>query len=202
MAKVIPTSKPRLSSTKLREIIKIKGYDITPFPILIIGIRGYYLQTMGETSKNDRNLYDDAIFVLTSNSSTSFNGNTDPSRYGKRPDSNKGLASLKPGLWLAHRFGKHNASKPTAYDALIQTGDKVTVIRDGSPNTEETGYFGINIHRGGTKSTGSEGCQTLHPTQWDAFYQLVLVEAKRVYGNGYKTKTIPYLLLENVGDLI
>lgn len=205
MSTIIPAARPRMSSTVLKNKIKEKGYNIASFPIIIIGIRGYYLQSMGNATQNDRGLYDDAIYILTQNVSSSFNANTDPTSYRKghgKADATKGMATLKPGLWLAHRFGKHNPSKPSGHEALIQIGGSVTVVRDGNPNYEDSGYFGINIHKGGKTTTGSEGCQTIHPNQWDGFYNLVLSEAKRIYGNKYKQKTIPYLLLNNLGDIV
>ena len=205
MSTILPAARPRLSSTVLKKKIADKGYNITNLPIIIIGIRGYYLQSMGHATQNDRGIYDDAIYVLTQNASSSFNANTDPSGYRKghgKADATKGMATLKPGLWLAHRFGKHNASRPSAYDALIQIGGSVTVVRDGTPDYEDSGYFGINIHKGGKTTTSSQGCQTIHPDQWDGFYNLVLAEAKRIYGSKYKSKTIPYLLINNLGDIV
>jgi lysozyme len=50
----------------------------------------------------------------------------------------------------------------------------------------------INIHRGGYRTTSSEGCQTIYPSQWDGFINLVYSEMSR-----YNQKTIPYLLVEN-----
>lgn len=204
MSNILPAAKPRLSSTLLKNKLREKGYNIDSFPLILIGIRGYYLQSMGNKTKNDRGIYDDAIYVLTQNASSSFNANTDPTGYrkGEGKGNKKGMATLKPGLWLAHQFGKHNASKPSGHDALIQTGGSVTVTRDGNPDYEDSGYFGINIHRGGVNTTSSLGCQTIHPNQWDGFYNLVLSEAKRIYGSSYKRKTIPYLLINNLGDIV
>ena len=204
MSKILPPTKPRLSSTLLKECLQKKGYNLNSFDIIIIGIRGYYLQSMGNPTKNDRNIYDDAIYVLTKNVSVSFNANPVPSGYrkGTGKGSNKGMATLKTGLWMAHQFGVHNASKPSRHDALIQIGGTVTVTRDGNPDYDDSGYFGINIHKGVRNSTGSEGCQTIHPDQWDGFYNLVLSEAKRIYGNKFKNKIIPYLLVNNIGDIV
>jgi lysozyme len=49
----------------------------------------------------------------------------------------------------------------------------------------------INLHKGGTRTTSSEGCQTIHPSQWPAFVALVYSEMDRA-----GQKTIPYLLVE------
>lgn len=196
---IVPVSKPRLSSTQLRNLCKPFALDRKKYPLLIVGIRGYYRNTMGAPAANDRGIYDDAIFIDTPNGTVSFNGNTDPSRYRKgygRSQATKGMAMLKPGLWTCYQFGKHKT-----YPALIQTGDKVTVIRDGSPNYEDTGFFGINIHRGGRNTTSSEGCQTVHPDQWKSFIELATSEAKRLFGDKYSQAVVPYLLLENNGQL-
>jgi hypothetical protein len=65
--------------------------------------------------------------------------------------------------------------------------------------TEETGYFGINIHRGSINSTSSLGCQTIYPYQWDGFIHLVMGQAKKIFGlEEWNERTIPYLLLEGI----
>jgi len=43
---MIPQEKPRLSSTELKEKITPFQIDRTKYPLLIIGIRGYDLDTM------------------------------------------------------------------------------------------------------------------------------------------------------------
>jgi len=78
----------------------------------------------------------------------------------------KGCAILKPGQYPGvWKIGKH-----FSYDALIQTGGKISVYRDADRDNEldfdesklETGYFGINFHHGyDSKNVGnnSAGCQ-------------------------------------------
>jgi hypothetical protein len=152
------------------------------YPLLIIGIRN---------SNNKRGIYDDKIIVSTPNVFEIFTGNTDPSSYrkGKGIGVGKGMATLKEGLWKAYKFGIHKT-----YPALIQTGGKVTVTRDGiNGDYEDTGHFGINIHKGGIRTTSSEGCQTIKKDEWDRFYNLVKSEAVRIFGN--TNIVIPYLLI-------
>lgn len=187
-----PINKPRLSSTELHQRLQPFNLDRTKYPMAIIGIRGYYLNTLGIIGKNDRGIYDDALFIDTPHVTATFNGNTDPSFYrkGAGTKTGKGMASLKQGLWLSFGFGLHKG-----YQAIVQTG-KVTVVRDGDPNYEDTGYFGINIHRGGYNSTNSEGCQTIYPPQWDSFINLAKDQAQRLFGNKWKKVTIPYALIE------
>jgi lysozyme len=152
--------------------------------VALVGIRGYYRDSMGEVGKNDRGIYDDAIFLISPNAYATFNANTDPSI--KR----KGIAVLKPGV---HRYrkGKHGLSKPGGgYPALrpATPGEQLPVHRD---ETGDSMGIAINIHKGGTRTTSSEGCQTIHPSQWPAFIALVYAEMDRA-----GQKTIPYLLVE------
>lgn len=195
MPQHIPSQKPRLSSIELRKRIAPFNLDRNKYPIVIIGIRGYYLNSMGQTRVNDRGIYDDAIFIDTPQVTAAFNANTDPTGYRKGVGfgQTKGMATLKPGLWLAHKFGSHKGK----YLAMIQRMGEVTVIRDGTPPYEHTGYHGINIHKGGFKSTNSEGCQTIHPTQWDSFITLAKDQAVRYFDGNWNKVVIPYVLLEN-----
>ncbi len=192
---MVPPSPPRLSSSELRQRIAPFNIDRDLYPVLVIGIRGYYLNSMGAPGINDRGMYDDAIFIESQYVTAAFNGNTDPSRIKKGTGFNagKGMAVLKPGIWFAHRFDQHNGK----YLALCQRCGDVVVIRDGDPPYEDRGMFGINIHKGGYNTTSSLGCQTIHPSQWESFINLAVDQTKRYYGNDWRKKTIPYILLEN-----
>jgi hypothetical protein len=193
---ILPPAKPRLSSEALLNRIAPFGIDRARYPVIVAGIRGYYRDTMGAAAANDRNLYDDAIFIHSPSAMNAFNGNTDASkvRGGWGFGANKGMAMLKSGCWYAHGFGNHKG-----YPALIQKHATVTVIRDGKTGAsyEDTGWFGINIHRGGRTTTGSEGCQTLHPDQWDGFIGVVTGEAQRLFGAAWSNAVIPYVLMED-----
>jgi lysozyme len=196
MAKApVPQEKPRLSSRDLRKRIAPFGIDRGVFPLVVVGIRGYYKNSMGAPGVNDRGIYDDALFIDTSQVTAAFNGNTDPSRVrrGHGRGGGKGMASLNAGAWFAHKFGLHRGK----YLALCQTGGDVTVTRDGNPDYQETGRFGINVHRGSFNATSSLGCQTVHPTQWDSFIALARDQAMRFFpGEDWKRKIVPYVLLE------
>jgi hypothetical protein len=199
MPVAVPNSKPRLSSTALRKLIEPFAIDRSRFPVVVVGIRGYYLNTLGQAAKNDRGIYDDALFIDAPAVTASFNANTDPStfRKGKGKGAGKGIACLKPGLWMSYGFGLHRGN----YLALVQVKAPVTVVRDGNPDYEDTGHFGINIHKGSFNSTSSLGCQTIYPQQWDSFISLAKDQSMRSFGDQWKKITLPYVLIDNKGTI-
>ena len=178
---MLPSSRPQQAKEKtLAMVIKARIED----RVVLVGIRGYYADSMGVKGKNDRNIYDDAIILLSPSCHATFNANTDPSLF------KKGVASLIPGV---HRYkkGNHGISKPSGgYPALrpAAPNEALPVIRDSEG---ESLGFAINIHKGGYNNTSSLGCQTIYPSQWDGFINLVYSEMSR-----YNQKTIPYLLVE------
>lgn len=190
---IVPSEKPRLSAAELHGLFEPLVIDREQYPLVIVGIRGYYKDSMGAPGVNDRGIYDDAIFIDSPQATVAFNGNTDPSRYrkGQGKGSGKGMASLNPGAWYVHKFDLHKGK----YLALCQRGGDVTVTRDGDPPYLDTGSFGINIHKGGYNGTSSEGCQTIHPDQWHSFISLAKDQAKRYFGDDWQKKIVPYILL-------
>lgn len=192
MSKMKPSSRPKRAATDVLNLLDkngIKVHDSIVDEVVVVGIRGYYKDTMGKPGVNDRGIYDDAIFLVGPDHFSSYNGNTDPSGYRKGwgTGASKGMASLKAGLYRAYKLDMHNGQ----YPALCQRADVVTVVRDGEPNYEDTGWFGINIHRGGDGTTSSLGCQTIPPSQWSSFMENV----KRLLREHNQT-VVPYLLVE------
>ena len=165
--RIMPAGKPQITRKDL--IAKLKGTfpQFKESDIYWVGIRGYYKQTMGDPGLNDRAIYDDAIFIVTKDEFIAYNGNCDPRIFSP------GIANLKPGIWPVYRFDKHRG----AYIALCQRSGPVTVKRDG--RSDDTGMFGINIHRGGSFGTGSAGCQTIPPSQWEDFITTSMKLAKK-----------------------
>lgn len=180
-----PKAKPKLSREQLLE--RIKEYDISEYPLVIVGIRGYYLNSMGAPGKNDRGIYDDALFILTDQHFSAWNGNTDPSKF------RDGIAVLAPGFWPCYRFDNHRGK--TSYPAICQRVANVVVNRDNGKKNH-SGMFGINIHNGGWGTTGSLGCQTTPPDQWDDFYLSAKSEAVRIWGDRWDKETVLYILIE------
>ena len=199
MPATVPTTTPRLSYTKLRELITPYNLDTLKYPLFIVGIRGYYLNMLGAAGVNDRGIYDDALFIVTPEGMIPFNANTDPSVYRKATATKKGIATLKPGIYYSHKFDYHNGTT-LSYPAICQRLGHVTVTRDGMTG-EFTGNYGINIHKGGLNTTSSEGCQTIHPTQWTSFYSLAKAQSLKHYGNEWNSTVVPYILINNTGQV-
>lgn len=180
MSKIVPPHPPQQSREETLRILQTGGVSSA---VALLGVRGYYRRSMGDVRKNDRGIYDDAIFLVSPRTHASFNANVDPSIF------RKGIAKLARGVWL-YRVGIHGLSKPKdqRYVALVQAG-LVEIERDNDGN--DRGFFGINIHRGSFGSASSLGCQTIYPDQWAAFISLVRKEL-----DFYGQQTIPYMLVE------
>lgn len=205
-------NRPQITRAELEDMIVKAGYQV-PDKAMIVGIRGYYKDSMGKPGANDRGIYDDAIILISPDYFEAFNGNTDPSKY------QAGIASLKSGLYDykqgihgMHHLNVDNAKDKEAYDWLLahpgsdhpdaayrltywafrQNGN-VTITRDGGKEQTDSlaTRFWIDIHRGGINTTSSEGCQTIIPDEWPWFrktgYELM---------NKAGQPAISYLLLE------
>lgn len=162
---IAPHARPQLPQESVAKIALALGPYEAGERVRVVAIRGYFRDSVGQIGKNDRGVYDDALFVVDYRRSRlipkvwAFNGNTDPSVF------RRGIASLDPGsYWFSP--GKHKIASPLGYPAFRQLS-AVRVSRDGGKT--ESGHFGINIHSGGWNATYSEGCQTLPPSQWEEF---------------------------------
>lgn len=175
-----PDALPIQSREALESIAKVNHVSDK---VYLIGIRGYFRDTLGIAGKNDRNIYDDAIFLVTPEFTLAFNGNADPSV--NRP----GVAVLKAGVH-PYRKGKHGLTgnrKP--YPALrpATPGEQLPVLRDGKPSVG----IAINIHKGSRSTTSSLGCQTIYPEQWEKFITSVYAAM-----SASKQSVIKYILVE------
>ncbi|GAO44111.1 hypothetical protein [Flavihumibacter petaseus] len=187
----VPDMRPRMTDTELINLCKDRQapLDFEKHPIWVVGLRGYYLQSMGDPTRNDRGIYDDALFIITNRIFLAFNANTDPAVY------KKGMPTLLPGIWTVYRLDDHRpVSGAPHYPALCQRGGPVTVERDQTG--PDTGNHGINIHRGGYEKVSSVGCQTIYPDQWKEFINTVTALAQEYFGKEWKSTDIPYNLLK------
>lgn len=187
MPRMIPPARPDLTRDEALSMIEA-NFPMAPMPMpILLGRRGYYRDSMGKAGVQERGIYDDAIALISETDCWTFNANCDPNVY------RTGIAVLAPGVWH-YKLGIHGITRPKSqqYKALVQAGS-VTVIRDKTG--PETGWFGINIHRGGRASTSSLGCQTIYPEQWDEFMELVKRELHAAQKN-----QILYVLTERKNE--
>jgi lysozyme len=174
-------------------------FNVSKYPVQLLGIRGYFKDTIGEKGKNDINVYDDGQFIVSDKIFMPFNGNTDPSKSGVKIATLKAHGKINPDGTVTvynkepyiYRIGMHNMKNP--YKALRQYG-RITVIRgDGKEYTDTAAApFYIDIHRGGINTTSSLGCQTIIPTQYGEYLTNVEQQLTR-----HNQIDVPYILLEN-----
>ena len=163
-----------------------------PFELNIVGVRANTIVP---------NNFDDIINVFYKNSQgvwiyQSFKGTTDPGTYWlKNPMNPQGTAILKEGQYKgSHAIGLHRGK----YTALVQR-KPLTVMRDYDRNAvldffngkEDTGLFGINIHRASVAGTTkyvdqfSAGCQVFASVaDFNVFMQLC-ERHRQLYGNEF-----------------
>ncbi len=190
-SKILPLYRPNQSSKITLNILDKYDFLIPKSHknalVKVLFVRGYYLNSMGVKGKNDRAIYDDAVFVVSPEGVQSFNGNSDPASYRKR------IATIKEDQAINYKPGLHGYSrKGGAYPAFRQNKN-CTVIRDGVGL--DTGMFHVNLHRGGINNTSSAGCLTIPKHQWGEFYSLVNGLLKK-----HNQKDFYVTLLEYAGD--
>lgn len=176
-------------------VMENKGYKVfttdAGFDLNIVGIRTKELQA---------NRFDDFMTVFYRMHGewifNAFKCTTDPGAYWlENPMSEMGTAILKEGQYRrGYRLGKHRGK----YTALVQN-NPVTVIRDANRDRvldltsgrEETGSFGINIHRASDRHESiqvdnwSAGCQVLcDPNQYEFFINLCK-RGREAFGNSF-----------------
>lgn len=193
-----------MMETILQQALAQRGYRIAtrPFELNVIGIRN---------NTSIPNIFNDSLNVLFTDPSGklvsyTWMATTDPGTFWlQNPLNEYGTAILKPGQYHnSHALGMHRG----LYLALVQV-NPVTVVRDfnrdgkADYNTgrQETGMFGINIHRaqesGLTKTIDkySAGCQVFaNAADFGIFLQLA-ERHKTLYGNSFT-----YTLLSGLPD--
>ena len=182
----VPNSRPKMTQADaLKELSAFPA--LAAYPVKVLGIRGYYKSTMGNPLKNDRGIFDDAMFIVAPDLFAAFNANTDPSV------TRKNIASLVAPQVVLYKPGIHGISGKNPRPAFRQHS-RVTVKRDDREGTftdTAAAPFFINIHDGGYNTTSSEGCQTLYKGQWELFRDSLNAQLK-----ANKQVIFPYLLIE------
>lgn len=185
---ILPLYRPKQADLVTYAVLD-KFAHLTPAPrrydkVKILFVRGYFRDSMGKAERNDRGMYDDAVFVVTPEGCQPFNGNADPSAW------KTGIATVKAEQGLFYRLGLHGYSRPAGpYPALRQAAP-MTVSRDGGG--EQTGTYWTNLHRGGKTGTSSAGCLTIPEFQWDEFYGLVSGLLKKYGQDGIYVTLLEY----------
>lgn len=190
----------------LKNIAKEKNYAIFEYKdsinlnINLWGIR---------SNSKDTTKFNDVLIMFYQNKDKSWTHHvykitTDPSNINlQNPINNSGTAILKEGQYRnAFKIGLHKGK----YEALVQASP-MTVIRDNNKddkldfnNKEETGMFGINMHRasinGDNENIGlySAGCQVHKDTKRFVYEFMPII--KSAIGKS----TITYTLI-NESDL-
>ena len=176
-------------------VLKSKGYRIYSKP--------YELNIVGRRTDNTKpNSFDDYIYIFYKNNDDDWEGykapsTTDAGTYWlEKPMQSKGTALLKGGQYVdTYKIDLHNGR----YYALTQRLNPVVVIRDYDRNNvldfnngkEETGMFGINIHRASLVGTTklidkySAGCQVFSNIDDFNKFMEMAYKQKDLYGNKF-----------------
>lgn len=180
----------------LKSALHREGFTVfqRPFELNIVGLRA-------DTTEPNR--FDDAMVVFYRDDAGAWQIHvwpitTDPGTYWlNSPMHPQGTAILKGNAQYrnAYSIGLHQGK----YPALVQRLAPVTVLRDYNRDAkldfingyEDTGMFGINIHRAASSGTTkvvqkySAGCQVFaNAEDFDRFMKLCEVHRQR-YGNAF-----------------
>jgi len=158
-----------------------------------LGYQWPTLHVIGVRSKaNEKNKFDDTFYLVNGPMMQVFSGTTNPGTHWLKNLLNpKGTAVLKPGQYIdAYQLGLHQGK----YEALVQR-KPVTVYRDGDKDDtaeeqgiEQTGLFGINIHRANASAISklidkwSAGCQVLNnPTEFNTMLAVCKASGRKEF---------------------
>jgi hypothetical protein len=194
--------KIKLEIPLIVSVMKRQGYEVKTRPneLNIVGVR---------KNSTESNSFNDIIYIFFKDQSNNWQGfktasTTDPGTFWlKNPMMPKGTAILKAGQY-DYKLGSHRG-----YTAFNQASP-VTVIRDYNRDSildwnngrEESGFFGINIHRAGAESPSqlvdkwSAGCQVIaDPVDFAKLIELGKIHSA-AYGNSFKYTLIDERSLE------
>lgn len=179
-------NRPKINDAETDKIAKYFFPKVIP-ELLVIGVRGYFLNSVGKKNANDTG-WDDGIIVYENGTLIkTFNGNTDPSKV------NSDLAMLDTGVYQFAKGTHKNRIK--AFRAYPE-GVRLKCKRQNRNGVwKESLCSAINFHDGGLSDTWSAGCQTIinqgKQKQFDEFRDLVYKLMTK-----HTLKTFTYLLIE------
>lgn len=200
--------KYRIPAPRVDQIISVmekKRYKVFSNP------KGYDLNIVGiRTASIEEEKFNDWLTVFYVFEDVwnyfAFLSTTDPGTfYRKNPLSVKGTAVLKPAQYRgAYKIGRHRGYK------ALQQQKNMTVYRDANRDNildttgmaEETGIFGINIHRSNAHHPStvvgkwSAGCQVLQDPDHFQFLMTLCERGREKFGNSFS-----YTLIEEADFL-
>ena len=173
----------------LQSIFTRKGY-IWDSNVNVIGVRN-------KSSNKVTNVFDDKLYLAYKEAGIwklkEYTITTDAGKYYMKTKliNKKGCGILKEGQYHGYSLRLHQG----IYLAFCQTYGKVTVYRDINKDdkydfvNEESGYFGVNIHKAGKDSmyvdNYSAACQVFkRESDFDNFMEIV-GRYKKIKGNKY-----------------
>ena len=191
-----------MTREQIEKAVKAKGYAYfagsKDYDVNIVGVRN------SDTGKKVTNLFDDKITISYKVGGEwqyyEWDATTEPGKKGVLQFHNsKGVARLVPGQYRGvYKISMHQGK----YEALCQRLGDVTVWRDGNKDMnfdevkQDTGMFGINIHKAGTVSSfvenWSEGCQVFKRVKDFNEFMDICRKAAAIYGNHFT-----YTLIES-----
>lgn len=164
------------TTEKIIAVLKTKGY-----PVRESGLRDYDLNLVGiRANTGTTNSFDDVMCVFWKFKDKwtirIFPCTTDPGKTAlNTPQNPNGTAIVKEGyypkLWaIGLHQGKYRALKQAGNIVVFRDNDKDGML-DMTPGTEQTGVFGINLHRANENGKSiqvdgwSAGCMVLQNKQ-------------------------------------
>lgn len=151
-----------------------------------VAVRGYFRDSKGRAGRNDRGIYDDALFLLGPAGHDAYPFNVDPSRH------RKGIASIRPNQAVCYKPGLHGYRRKGGPYPAFRQHEKCWVHRD--KGRDQFGMFHVNLHRGGWNGTSSLGCMTVERGIW-----LTVRDKIKAHMKAAKQDTFYVIVLEYQG---